>query len=51
MIVIYITEFDKIDIVKNYILNVIGINKIAFVVKYISEIPKNLYGKVNYGNL
>jgi long-chain acyl-CoA synthetase len=49
--VIYITEQDKENLVRNYISQKLGINHNAFKVKYIEKIPKNSAGKTEYSKL
>ena len=46
--IIYITDSEKIDEVKKFISEKTGINSIAFVIKYIDEIPKTNSGKIDY---
>jgi len=49
--VIYITDKSKLKDVNKYIAEKIGINRRAFLVKYIPEIPRNLSGKIIYSKL
>ena len=49
--IIYIEEESKSKDVKDYISKQLGINSLAFKVKYIKEIPKNSSGKILYKNL
>ena len=49
--VIYITDKSKLKKINRYIAAKISINHRAFIVKYISEIPKNSSGKTIYSKL
>jgi len=49
--IIYITENNKTEEIKEYISKKTGINRNAFDVKYISKIPKNAAGKTIYSLL
>ncbi len=49
--VIYITDITKANEVKEYIANKTGLNHLAFTVKYIDQIPRNLSGKTIYTKL
>ncbi len=49
--IICIEEENKTKDVKDYISKQLGINSLAFKVKYIQEIPKNSSGKILYKNL
>ena len=49
--VIYITDKSKLATIKKYISEKTNINRRAFMVKYISEIPKNASGKTIYSKL
>ena len=46
--IIYITNTEEINNVKKLIIEKTMINSIAFEIKYISEIPKTISGKINY---
>ncbi|MBC8551234.1 MAG: AMP-binding protein [Candidatus Brocadiales bacterium] len=48
---IYITDDNRVDEIKSYIAQKLGINHKAFVVKCISKIPKNSSGKTIYSRL
>jgi len=48
---IYITDSTKSEQIRNLLSHKTGLNNRAFVVMIISEIPKNLSGKVLYANL
>tara|TARA_S200000501_G_scaffold163003_1_gene153633 strand:+ start:4789 stop:6186 length:1398 start_codon:yes stop_codon:yes gene_type:complete len=49
--VIYIEEKKRIEDVKEFISAQLRINSLAFIVKYIDQIPKNSSGKTLYKNL
>ena len=49
--IVYITEKNRVDEVKNYLCQKTGINPRAFTIRYISEIPKNSSGKTLYSKL
>ncbi len=49
--IIYITDKTRLTEVKNYIARKIGINHLAFSVRYCSEIPRNYVGKNSYSKL
>ena len=49
--VIYITDKDKLKKINRYISEKTSINHKAFIIKYISEIPKNSSGKTIYSKL
>lgn len=44
----YITDAQKLDVVKKFILETMHVNSSAVEVRYISEIPKNSAGKILY---
>ena len=50
-LIIYITDQSKILKINQYVAEKTSINRRAFVVKYISEIPKNSSGKTMYSKL
>ncbi len=49
--IIYITDVEKKDVVKNYLSKKLKINSRGFDVKLITEIPKNSSGKILYHKL
>tara|TARA_Y100000766_G_C18886585_1_gene596217 strand:- start:1200 stop:2063 length:864 start_codon:yes stop_codon:yes gene_type:complete len=49
--VIYITDKSKLATIKKYISDKTNINRRAFMVKYVPEIPKNASGKTIYSKL
>jgi long-chain acyl-CoA synthetase len=50
-IIIFITDRGKLKDINRYIAEKIGINRRAFLVKYIAEIPRNFSGKIIYSKL
>lgn len=50
-LIVYITEENKLDTVKQFLMKHIKINHRALEVRYISEIPKNTAGKKLYAKL